>query len=656
MSPQTKTATGFILYAARGATHPALRSLEDELEIQDIGRIAEAAASHDAPAILLLTDVLAADAGALASLRALPEHVVVVSKGDAARHAAQSAGRLFLALDAARDDEAVLALLRGAAQHAATLLGACRARQQLERMSSELRELNRIGLALMSERDPDRLLGMILAQARRITTSDAGSLYLVEEAEDGGPRLRFRLAQNDSIPDIPVPNITLPIDETSIAGHAASTGQPLVIDDAYEIPESAPYSFNRAAFDEKYGYRAMSMLTVPMKDHKDEVVGVLQLINRKRSSGAQIRDEESAREHVLPYTQSHVETVMSLAGQAAVSIENMRLYQAIERLFEGFIKAAVTAIDQRDPTTSGHSVRVATLTCDVAEVVDRADREPFKSLRFSREQMRELRYAGLLHDFGKVGVREEVLIKAKKLPPVMFERMEARFDLIRRTLEAEFHKRRAEHLLERGTEGWDAFLSELAAEFRRDMERLDKLQQAVREANEPRVLPEASAEILHEVAAQRFPDFDGKLVPYLTSEEFHYLSIPKGSLDDDERKQIESHVTHTYNFLLQIPWTDDLSSLADIAYGHHEKLNGSGYPRRIEAPQIPVQTRIMTISDIFDALTASDRPYKKALPTERALDIVKMEASQGLLDAALVELMIGSGVYRKVLEVDWRQL
>lgn len=658
----TGTATGFVLYVGSGAAPPTLLRLENQVQVREIAHIADVASgtgpahAADTPAILVLTNALAAGRDAVNALRALPEHVVVVSTGQDARRTAQAADRLFLALDDARDDDAVLRLLQSAARHAATLAGAARARTQVERMGSELRELNRIGLALMSERDPDRLLTMILQQARRVTTSDAGSLYLVEESEDGTPRLRFRLAQNDSLPHVPLPDFTLPIDPTSIAGYAASTGEPLVIDDAYTIPEDAPYDFNRAAFDEKYGYRAKSMLAVPMKDHKDEVVGVLQLINRKRDAAATIRDEASAREHVLPYTPKDVETVMSLAGQAAVSIENMRLYQAIERLFQGFIKAAVTAIDQRDPTTSGHSVRVATLTCDIAEVLDRTDREPFKNVRFTREQMRELRYAGLLHDFGKVGVREEVLVKAKKLPPVLFERIEARFDLIRRTLESEYHKRRAEYLLQHGKDGLPAFLEELEAEYRHELQRLDRFQQAVREANEPRVLPEESAQILFEVAAHKFPDFQGKLVPYLTDEELHFLSIPKGSLDDDERKQIESHVTHTYHFLRQIPWTADLAAVADIAYGHHEKLDGSGYPRGITAPQLPIQTRMMTISDIFDALTASDRPYKKALAPERALDIIRMEAKLGMLDAPLVELMIESGVYRKVLEVDWRKL
>jgi HD-GYP domain-containing protein (c-di-GMP phosphodiesterase class II) len=447
----------------------------------------------------------------------------------------------------------------------------------------------------------------------------------------------------------------LPLDRSSIAGYAASSGEPLLIDDVYELGEDTPYSFNRS-FDKTHGYRAKSMLTVPMKDHKDRVVGVLQLINRKSSPAATIRSEADAERHVLPYTQAQVEAVSSLAGQAAISIENGRLYQDIENLFEGFIKAAVTAIDQRDPTTSGHSVRVATLTCDLAEVADRAGSGPFKGIRFSKEQMRELRYAGLLHDFGKVGVREEVLVKAKKLPSVMLERVLSRFELIRRSLESEFHRRKAEYLMQRGNDGLSHFLEQLEAEFQRELDKVESFQAAVIEANEPRVLPEESAEILKEISCTTFRDARGAVIHYLKPDELHFLVISKGSLDSEERLQIESHVTHTYNFLQQIPWTEDLARVADIAYAHHEKLNGKGYPRGIGAADIPLQARLMTVSDIFDALTASDRPYKRALTAERALDILRMEAKEAMLDAAVVDVLVESKVYEKILREDWRNL
>jgi HD-GYP domain-containing protein (c-di-GMP phosphodiesterase class II) len=640
-----------ILAAAdgRAEVEPVLHGLG--VEMVDATR-EDAFATLDGPAILLLSAELVRRAQA-ALVRA-PDHVVLVATDARGREAGEDAGRLFLSLEDAANEDAVLRGLRSAVRYSLALLGQARTRAQLDQLSGELAELNKIGMALMSERDPDTLLNLILTQARRLTTSDAGSLYLVEN-RDGKELLHFLRAQNDTLPDLPSPDFTLPLDRTSIAGYVALTGEPLAIADVYNISEDQPFSFNRA-FDQKVGYRAKAMLVVPMKDHKDRVVGVLQLINRKRDPRAQVRNDRDAAAHVLSYGEREIGIVQSLAGQAAVSIENGRLYRDIENLFEGFIKAAVTAIDQRDPTTSGHSVRVATLTCDIAEVMDRVRAGPFADVRFTREQMKELRYAGLLHDFGKVGVREEVLVKSKKLPPVMLERIEARFDLIRRTLEAEFHRRRADYIHERGRDGLDEFIARLEEEFRAESDRVLKFQQAIRESNEPRILPEASAAILEEIATATFPDFKGASVSYLTSDELHYLSIAKGSLDPDERKQIESHVTHTYNFLTQIPWTEDLSRVAEIAYGHHEKLDGTGYPRGVNSTVIPVQTRIMTVSDIFDALTASDRPYKKALPPQRALEILDMEGKSGQLDAAIVQLLLESQVYKKVLEEDWRRL
>ena len=638
--------------AAPGAAPVVVRALGDGVEAREVVSVLGLEAP-DTPTVLLLSaDLLERGVDSLARL---PEHVVLLATDARGREAGEEAGRLFLSLEDMADEESQLHALRSAARLSAALLTQTHTRAQLDQLAGELRELNKIGLALMSERDPERLLNLILTQARRLTISDAGSLYLVERDTQGNETLHFLRAQNDTLPDLPDPDFTLPLDRSSIAGYVALSGEPLTIDDVYNISADRPYSFNRA-FDRQHGYRAKSQLVVPMKDHRDRVVGVLQLINRKRDPRASIRNDRDADAHVLSYGDREVEIVHSLAGQAAVSIENGRLYRDIENLFEGFIKAAVTAIDQRDPTTSGHSVRVATLTCDIAEVMDRVATGPFASVRFTREQMKELRYAGLLHDFGKVGVREEVLVKAKKLPPVILERVEARFDFIRRTLEAEFHRQRAVYLTERGRDGLDQFLQKMEEEFSTATERVLRFQQAIRESNEPRILPEVSAEILQEIASATFTDFRGKPVPYLTPEELHFLSIPKGSLDPDERKQIESHVTHTFNFLSQIPWTEDLSRVAEIAYGHHEKLDGTGYPRGVKADVIPVQTRIMTVSDIFDALTASDRPYKRALPSQRALEILDMEGKSGQLDQAVVELLLESQVYRKVLEQDWRQL
>ena len=640
----------FIVLSTPDQVPEALRSLGNGVDIVHISDLTAVEAEAQ-PAVLILTAELA-DADLLESVR---WHVTVLVKGPEARAAADSIDRLFLDLDDLSGAEAQLRAIRSAARVSASELAQSKVASQLDELRGDLRGLNEIGMALMSERDPDVVLELILTEARRLTTSDAGSLYLVDDNGDGIRTLHFLRAQNHSLPDLPRPDLCLPFDDTSLAGYVAFHGRPLVIEDVYHIPESEPYSHNRS-FDREQGYRARSMLIVPMKDHRDTVVGVLQLINKKADAGAVIRDEPSCRRHVLDYEKRDVDLVQSLAGQAAVSIENARLYEDIENLFEGFIKASVIAIDQRDPTTSGHSVRVATLTCDIAEVADRASDGPFRDTKFSRDQMRELRYAGLLHDFGKVGVREDVLVKSKKLPPVLLERIEARFDLIRRTLESEFHEKRAEHLLRHGKDDFDTFLKSLEEEYQRSQSQVDRFQEAIRESNVPKVLPEASAEILEAIAATTFRDFVDRQVPYVTPEELHFLTIPKGSLDPDERLQIESHVTHTYNFLMQIRWTSNLAQVANIAHGHHEKLDGTGYPRGIQASQIAIQTRMMTVSDIFDVLTASDRPYKKALPARRAVEILDMEAKAGMLDRSVVELVLASEVHQKIIDTDWRDL
>ena len=638
------------VFSPPGDVPEAAQALEGEIDIVRISSLSEVGATAH-PAVLILTAELADKKDGLVSV---PQHVTLLTKGPEARAAADSIDRLFLDLDDLSGERA-LRVIRSAARASATELARSEAAAQLDELHADLRGLNEIGMALMSEHDPDVVLRMILTGAKDLTTSDGGSLYLVEERDDGTRTLHFLQAKTDSLPDLPVTNFSLPLDETSLAGYVAVRGEPLIIEDAYQIPESEPYSFNRS-WDQEHGYRARSMLIVPMKDHRDEVVGVLQLINKKSDPEAVIRDELSSQQHVVDYVARDVELVQSLAGQAAVSIENVQLYEDIENLFEGFIKASVIAIDQRDPTTSGHSVRVATLTCDIAEVADRATSGPFKDTKFSREQMRELRYAGLLHDFGKVGVREDVLVKSMKLPPVLLERIETRFDLIRRTLESDFHRTRAERLFQHGKNDFDDFLRVLEEEYERSQEQVDHFQEAIRESNVPKVLPEASAEILKDIAATTFRDFEDQQVPYVTPEELHFLSIPKGSLDPDERLQIESHVTHTFNFLTQIPWTANLAQVADIAHGHHEKLNGTGYPRGIQASQIAIQTRIMTVSDIFDALTASDRPYKKALTPDRAIEILEMEAQAGMLDSAVVDLVLASEVHHKILDTNWREL
>ncbi len=369
--------------------------------------------------------------------------------------------------------------LRNTCEHARLAREQAHTRQQLQ-------ELNAIGVRLTAERDTDVLLELILTKAREITRSDAGSIYLVEEPAGEPARLRFKLAQNDSVP-VAFTEFTLPISEDSIAGHVALTGETIVLDDAYLVPRNYRFHINRD-FDTHVGYRTKSMLVVAMRTPAGEVIGVLQLINCKRDFARRFESPDSAAREALPYTAASCDLAASLASQAAVALENSRLYQSIRTLFEGFVQASVTAIESRDPTTSGHSFRVADLTVALATAVDRATDGPLRHVRFSLDEMREIRYASLLHDFGKVGVREEVLVKAKKLHPWHLDLIRQRGMIVKRGIELKYARLKLERLLkgrredfEKEAAAWDAELTCLLAD-------VDEQLKLVAEANEPAVL------------------------------------------------------------------------------------------------------------------------------------------------------------------------
>jgi len=510
-------------------------------------------------------------------------------------------------------------------------------------INRELEELNRIGIALSETRDIERLLGMILFKAREITNADAGSLYLVEHTE-GEMRLRFKLTQNDSV-DFPFAESTLPLTDQSIAGYCAIHGKIVELADAYRVPKGMVFHFNRT-FDESTGYRTRSLLALPMKNGKGEVLGVLQLLNCKRARNARLTNAKAVARGVHAFPEHAVRLGLSLASQAAVAYENSKLYHDIENLFDGFVKAAVKAIEQRDPTTSGHSQRVCDMTVALAEAADREASGPYADLRFSREQMKELRYAALLHDFGKVGVREEVLVKAKKLYPLQYARLMDRFDYIRRDIEARCAEQKVDALLQLSKKEAAKKLKELDAEAQKLSTELERCMEFVMRANEPTIMPNSNFEMVNEIAQRSYGDPRGAKRPYLTADEVQLLSIPRGSLAENERREIEAHVVHSFQFLAQIPWTQEYRRIPEIARAHHEKLNGKGYPFGLNSAEIPVQAKMMTICDIFDALSATDRPYKKAVPTDRALDILRLCVKEEEVDAEMFRMFVESQAYR----------
>ena len=473
----------------------------------------------------------------------------------------------------------VQSMIRAAFDNLAMARQQSELQDKLDRARSEIDELNEIGIALSTQRNTESLLDMILRKSREITSSDAGSLYLVEGEEDADKRLRFKLTQNDSL-KLSFSEFTMPINASSIAGYVALTGDMLHLEDVYHIPADRPYKFN-VKFDQDTGYRTKSMLAIPMKNPQGEILGVVQLINCKRAPGHTI-NQKTADEVVIPYAESRRNLVSSLASQAAVAIENNRLYESIETLFEGFVKASVTAIEARDPTTSGHSFRVADLTVDLAEAVDRCDVAPFRGVMFTRTEMKEIRYASLLHDFGKVGVREEVLVKAKKLYPQQLEVVQQRFDYVRKAVQQEHTERRLAYILEKGREEYLANKESLERDEAERLAAVDEYFKFVLQSNEPTVLSEGNFQHLVEIAAFRYSTWDGEERTLITPQEAGLLSIPKGSLDEAERRQIESHVVHTFNFLSRIPWTKEIKNIPLIARAHHEKLNGTGYPFKLK--------------------------------------------------------------------------
>ncbi len=555
---------------------------------------------------------------------------------------------LYFDLPANPSTFALLGTVKRAYQYLYQKMRADQLERQLDDRTRELREVSKVGIALSTERDHSALLTKILSKARELSRADAGSLYLLDTADEGtgdGRVLRWKLAQNDSV-DVDFEERVLPITMKSLAGCVALTGEILVIDDAYNLPDGVEYSIN-TSFDQENGYLTKSMLVFPMTTHTGEIIGVLQLINRKRSGAPAKLRAETVPAEVVPFEPQVVELMRSLAGQAAVAVENNLLYESIERLFEGFVTAAVTAIEQRDPTTSGHSFRVADLTVELARVVDRIDGGQYRNVHFSSDQIREIRYASLLHDFGKVGVREQVLVKEKKLYPLQLDTIRGRFDFVMKSAESNANRRKLDYLLEHGRDAYDAFAAEVDAELREQLLQLQKDFSFVAQSNEPTVLPEGEFQYLQQIATRDYADIRGERRLLIDPEEARILSIRKGNLDPGERLEIELHVTHTFNFLQKIPWTKDLGGVPAIAYAHHEKLNGRGYPRKLTAAEIPMQSRMMTVSDIYDALTASDRPYKRAISTDRAIDILRMEVNDGLLDSSLVNVFVEAKVYQR---------
>jgi hypothetical protein len=389
--------------------------------------------------------------------------------------------------------------------------------------TSHISKLTRIGMSLGNEKDFTKLLRDILYSAREICIADGGSLYLVEKDENGVPKnLRFKV----SALDLKTSEFLMPINKQSISGFVAFTGQLLNIPDAYNLPPNMEYRFN-SEYDKIKNYYSKSMLVVPMKNHMGEVIGVIQLINKKRNFNQKLTPEQMKGSDVTSFDKYSEDLVMSVAGQAAVAIQNNNLIQDIEKLFEGFVTASVSAIESRDPTTSGHSFRVAEFTVGLAKLVDSLDDGMFKDVKFTYDQMREIRYASLLHDFGKVGVREKVLVKSKKLETYQLDIIKWRFYYLIKDLEAKFNQKKLDYLKSNGSSEFTSYETKIDAEFALEKKRLTDLMEIVIKCNEPTVLEQTSSNLLDDIAKINYEFVDGSSYPLITEYEFNFLSIKK---------------------------------------------------------------------------------------------------------------------------------
>jgi len=546
----------------------------------------------------------------------------------------------------------LLLSLRQRAEAIAMRMQAASIELEHERSRHENEMLISIGRALSQERDIESLLAIILRRACEVTSADAGSVYIVEGHDEDllKRRLRFAVSQNESR-NVQSSGFTMPVAASSIVGSCVLSGDRINVPDLYKLDEPGvgnnPWGFiHDRSFDDKYRYQGRSVLAVPMISARDEVIGVIQLINKRAKGFITLDNPSDFEDGVVPFDPVSETYVSALASQAGIALENVLLYEEVRTLFDSFVKASVTAIESRDPTTSGHSERVAELTVGLGKAVNRVETGQYREMRFSADSLKQIEYAALLHDFGKVGVREHVLVKAKKLYEHERDLILQRFQLIKRGHKIAGLEQKLRYYQEASKEQIVEQLAGIDRDIGAKITELDDVIKFILQANEPTVLEQGGFERIAEIARMTYADEGGSELPFLSHDEASCLQIKRGSLTEQERLEINSHVVHTYNFLKEIPWSRTLRDVPEIAGAHHEKLDGTGYPYGRKSEQIPVEAKMMAISDIYDALTASDRPYKKAMPAERALDILSGDVKRGQLDRELFEIFVSAGVFK----------
>ncbi|MFM8268841.1 MAG: HD domain-containing phosphohydrolase [Pseudomonadota bacterium] len=494
---------------------------------------------------------------------------------------------------------------------------------EISRISSyTLQKLNEVLLKLTAERDPKNLLIGTLSEAIDLLNAQAGTLLGVGE-EEGELVFKYQV-QDTGENKIILNEINHLVQESSICGYVVLTGKTVntLLEDSSRT-NSQP-ALNRQ-IDHQQGSPIVSLISIPLKDSRGDCRAVLQLCN-KMSEGK-----------IISFDEDDESILRSFATQAAICLESSDIYIEVQKLFEGFVRASITAIESRDPSTGGHSERVASMSVALARATTEVNSGIYRSVKFKEPEIKELEYAALLHDFGKIGIREEVLVKSKKLYGHQLDAICERLQTFKAAAKIQY----LEKVIQLGKSG----RGKLEEEYQNQVEQIDRYWNLILAANEPNILHKENETLLVKIRDEKLALPDGSEISLLRDEEYLALSVTQGSLTELERLEIESHVRHTYQFLKMIPWTRDFRSLTEIAYCHHEKLDGTGYPRGLTNHEIPLQSKIMTIADIFDALTAADRWYKEAVPVEKALEILAQEVKEGKIDPVLFEIFRERRIY-----------
>ena len=510
-------------------------------------------------------------------------------------------------------------------------------------LEERIKRLNEIGIALSTENNTNKLFEMILEEASHITNADGRTLYMKDK--DGN--LKFEILRNDSMKtvmggtsgvDIPFPPVKLINDDgkenhSNVCAHVALTGKTQNIDDAYE-EEGFDFS-GTIGFDKNFGYRSKSFLNVPLKNHENEIIGVMQLINATDTSTGK----------TIPFSVEMEEQIISLASQGAVALTNKRLVQELKTLFEAFIKLIATAIDKKSEYTGGHCIRVPEITMMLADADEKTKVGKYKDFSMNEDQRYELYIAGWLHDCGKVATPVHVVDKSTKLETIYdrVENVQTRFEVIKRDIEIEFLKQKLA-LIEKGEKNG---LKDIEDKFQAQLSQFDDDLKFVEKSNVGGEFMEKADQDRIKSIGEYTWNYQGEKKPFLSELEVRNLTIPKGTLLPEEREIINDHIVITIDMLEQLPYPKKLQNVPEFAGGHHETLDGKGYPKGLTSDQMSVQAKMMAIADIYEALTASDRPYKDGKKLSQAMRIMGYMRNDYHIDEELFEIFVREGVYKE---------